>query len=95
MLYTLLQFENLGLIVYAAFFFIEYLARKKNLLFDATYTIYPRFLICMQCVQHAGFTDTTSMFNAQFLSRQDYSYGGVIRTLPPEFVGDSRRGHCV
>jgi hypothetical protein len=21
--------------------------------------------------------------------------GGVIRTLPPEFVGNSRRGHCV
>jgi hypothetical protein len=33
--------------------------------------------------------------NAQFLSRQDYSYGGVIRTLPPEFVGDSPKGHCV
>jgi hypothetical protein len=32
---------------------------------------------------------------AQFLSRLDYSNGGVIRTLPPEFVGSSRRGHCV
>jgi hypothetical protein len=32
---------------------------------------------------------------AQFLSREDYSYGGVIRKLSTEFVGDSQRGHCV
>jgi hypothetical protein len=36
-----------------------------------------------------------TLVNTQILSRYDYSYGGVIRKLSPEFVGDSPRGHCV
>jgi hypothetical protein len=48
-----------------------------------------------QLKSHVYRMRNSMLTHAQFLGRKDYSYRGMIRTLPPKFVRNSPRGHCV